>query len=190
MTRLTLCTLALLLTATLSHADDRKDGISISFSSEDSRTELGPRRNVRDARVAITTRDGSVSLLLMNDVVAVQLTDRALANVSTKDDASFLEEMLASGVRVAMRKAVEYPIASIRSVTVRDGALVFTNDQNQPVFTEIKVNGREVLRDFTLADATRFVKAFAAARSEARQETVSANPLKHPAFVVSFQRTR
>src|SRR6185436_18763804 len=112
MTRLTLCALALLLSATPSYAADKKDGISISFSSEDSRTELGPRRDVRDARTAITTRDGSVTLLLMSDVVAVQLTDRALANISTKDDANFLEELIASGVRVAMRKAVEVPIAS------------------------------------------------------------------------------
>jgi len=165
MTRLTLCALALLLSATPSYAADKKDGISISFSSEDSRTELGPRRDVRDARTAITTRDGSVTLLLMSDVVAVQLTDRALANISTKDDANFLEELIASGVRVAMRKAVEVPIASIRSVTIRDGALVLTNDRNQPVFTEIKVNGRAVLRDFTSADATRFVKAFGVART-------------------------
>jgi hypothetical protein len=165
MTRLTLCALALLLSATLSYAEEKKDGISISFSSEDSRTEPGPRRDVRDARLAITTRDGSVTLLLMSDVLAVQLTDRALANLSTKEDANFLEELLASGVRVAMRKAVEYPTASIRSITIRDGALVLTNDKNQPVFTEIKVNGREVLRDFALADATHFMKAFAAAKS-------------------------
>lgn len=168
MTRLTTYALALLLVATASYAAEKKDGISISFSSEDSRTELGPRRNPRDARLAITTRDGSVSLLLMHDVVAIQLTDRALANVSTKEDTNFLEELIASGVRVALRKTVEYPIASLRTVTLRDNTLVFTNDKNQPVFTEIKVNGREVLRDFAPADAARFVRAFATVRGGAR----------------------
>jgi len=163
MTRLTVCALALLLSATPSHAEEKKPGISLSFSSEDSRTQVGPRRSARDARLAITTRDGAVSLLLLSDVVAIQLTDRTLANISS-DDASFLEELLASGVRMAMRKAVEYPIASLRSVTLRDGALVFTNDRNQPVFTEIRVNGREVLRDFAPADAARLVRAFAAAK--------------------------
>ena len=129
---------------------------------------MGPRHDVRDAKLAITNRDGSVSLLLMNDVVAIQLTDRALAKVSTKDDATFLEELVASGVRVALRKAVEYPIANIRSADIRDGALVLTSDKNQPVFTEVKVNGTDVLRDFAAGDAARFVNAFRAVKSRRR----------------------
>jgi hypothetical protein len=129
---------------------------------------LAPRHNERDARLAITNRDGSVSLLLMDEVVAVQLTDRALANVSTKDDASFLEELLASGVRLAIRKAVDYPIANIRSVDINNGALVLTSDKNQPVFKEVKVNGTDVLRDFAINDAARFVNAFRAAKSGRR----------------------
>lgn len=164
----TLCALVLLLMAALSYAGDKKSGISVSFSSEDPRTHVGPRRNVRDARTAITSRDGSVSLLLMNDVVAVQLTDRVLEKVATDDDANLLEEIIASGVRLAIRKAVEYPIASIRSAEIRDGALVLTNDKNKPVFTEIKVNGTEVLRDFAIADAARFVNALRAAKSAQR----------------------
>jgi hypothetical protein len=160
-----LLVLALLLTATAALASNDKKGISISFSSEDSRTHLGPRLNVRDARLAITNHDGSVALLLMNDVVAIQLTDRALANISTKDDASFIEELLASGVRTALRKAVEYPISGISSAGIRDGALVLTNDKGQPVFTEVKVNGTDVLRDFAIGDAARFVNAFRAVKS-------------------------
>jgi hypothetical protein len=160
-----LLVLALLLTATAALASNDKKGISISFSSEDSRTHLGPRLNVRDARLAITNRDGSVSLLLMNDVVAIQLTDRALANISTKDDASFIEDLLASGVRTVLRKAVEYPISGISSAGIRDGVLVLTNDKGQPVFTEVKVNGTDMLRDFAIGDAARFVNAFRAARS-------------------------
>ena len=167
MNKLTVCALGLLLSCSL-YADDKKPGVSISFSSEDSRTELGPRRDVRDAQIAITTRDRSVSLLLIDDVVAVQLTDRALANISANEDASLLEEIIASGVQVAMRKAVSYPVANIRSVAFRDGALLLTNDRNQPVFTEIKVNGKEVLRDFTSGDAARFMKAFNAVRSAQR----------------------
>jgi hypothetical protein len=167
MNKLTVFALALFLVAAAAFAGDTK-GISISFSSEDSRTKMGPRLDVRDAKLAITNRDGSVSLLLMDEVVAVQLTDRALAKVSTKNDASFLEELVASGVRVALRKAVEYPIANIRSVDIRDGALVLTSDKNQPVFTEVKVNGTDVLRDFAVGDAARFVNAFRVLKSRPR----------------------
>lgn len=165
MNKVTLCALALLLSATLSFADEKKPGISISFSSEDSRTHLAPRRDVSAARTAITTREGSVSMLLMNDVVAVQLTDRALARVSDKEDPGFLEGLLVAGVRWGLRKAVEVPIASIGSAEVRDGALVLTNDKNQPLFTNIKVNGTDVLHDFAAADAVRFVSALRAAKN-------------------------
>jgi hypothetical protein len=103
-----------------------------------------------------------VSLLLMNDVVAVQLTDRVLAGISTKEDGGMLEELLASTVRTVLRKAVEYPVADISSAEIRDGVLVLSNDKNQPVFTNVKVNGTDVMRDFAIGDAARFVHAFRA----------------------------
>jgi hypothetical protein len=139
-------------------------GISISFSSEDPHARMSPRHDLRDARLAITNRAGTVSLLLLKDDVAVQLTDGALAKVDTKDDASFVEELVAAGVRVALRKAVDYPIANIRSAEIVNGALTLTSDSGKPVFQEVKVNGTDVLRDFTPADAARFVSALRAAK--------------------------
>jgi hypothetical protein len=162
------CALVLLLSAGLSYAADEKSGISISFSSDDSRISLGARHAAGDGRVAITTRDGLVTLILLNEVVAVQLTDRALTKTSNRPEAGFLEELVVAGVRLALGKAVEFPIANIRSVDLRDGALVLTSDSNQPVFGELKVNGSDVLRDFTPADAARFVTAFRAAKQARR----------------------
>lgn len=163
MKTLTTCALALLLTATVATAaekGEKKDGISISFDSDDSRVRLAPRHMTRDARLALTTRSGAAVLLLTNDVVAVQLSGETLESMETKKDANFLEELLVAGVRLAVGKAVEYPIANIRSAEVRNGVLVLTNDQGKPVFDEIKVNGSNVTRDFSAADAAKFVSAF------------------------------
>ena len=104
----------------------------------------------------------------MNDVAAVQLTDRAMANIQPKDDDSAIEELVASGVRVMLRKAVEYLVAGIKSADIRDGVITLLNDKNQPVFTEVKVNGTDVLRDFAIGDAARFVNAFRALKSGRR----------------------
>ncbi len=112
-----------------------QEGISISLSSDDPRAEMGPRHDARDAQVAIRTRDRSTMLLLVDDVIAVQLSDAALARMKSetkKKDAGFLR---------------------------------IVNDQNKPVFTELKVNGMEILRDFSSADATRFVAAFRARKA-------------------------
>src|SRR5687767_9452440 len=78
MKTLAMCALVLSL-AVSAVAGEKKDGISISFDSDDSRTRLASRYDVRDARVAVTTRSGSAVLLVTSDVVAVQLSDDALA---------------------------------------------------------------------------------------------------------------
>lgn len=158
-----ICVLALSLSSGTAFAGD----ISISLSMDDSRTEMGPRHAVRDARTAITSRDGSTVLLLLDDVVAVQLSDAALARLEERKDKKepgFFEELLTAGVKLAVGKSVEYPIAGIRTVDYRDGALHLTTDRNEPVFKEVKVNGADVLKSFAPADAARFVKAFRAAK--------------------------
>lgn len=166
MKTLVTCALVLLLSASVAFAGEKKkEGISVSFSSDDSRTRLAPRHDVRDARLSVTTRNRTAVLLLTGDVVAVQLSDATLAEVETKDDANFLEELIVSGVRLAVGKSVEYPIANIRSAEIRGGVLTLTNDQGKPVFDEIKVNGTNVTRNISAGDAARFVNAFRIAKA-------------------------
>jgi hypothetical protein len=161
MTKLPVYALALLLSAGVVSAQE----LSLSVNSNDPRTEVGPRHDVRDARLAITTRDGSTTLLLLKEVVAVQLTDKAFTPASkAKEEPGFLEELLAAGVRLALGKSLEYPIANIKSVEYRDGALRLTSDENKPLFTNMEVNHTDVLRNFSPADAQRFVRAFRAAK--------------------------
>ena len=165
MKTLTTCALVLLLSTAVAVAGEKKEpGISVSFDSDDARTQLAPRHAVRDARVAVRTRNGAAVLLLTGDVVAVQLSDTMLATLETKEDAGLLEEMLVAGVRAAMKKSVEYPIAHIRSAEIRNGGLVLTSDEGKPVFSQVTVNGNNVTRDITAGDAARFVNAFRAAK--------------------------
>jgi hypothetical protein len=124
------------------------------------------RKEPADAKLAITSRDGSTVLMLMNNAVAIQLSDRALADVHPKKESGFLEELLVSGVRLAVGKAIECPLATIRTAEVRNGALMLTNVEGKPVFSEVKVNGTDVLRNFTSTDAARFVAAVRAAKAK------------------------
>ena len=162
----TLASLALLLV--LSTPAVAKDGISISLSSDDSRTELGDRHDMRDARMAIATKDHSVVLLLLDDVVAMQLSDAAMKEIDAeqkkKKDTNFFEDLVVAGVKLALGKSIEYPIASIRTLDYTNGALRVLGADGKPVFTELKVNGTDVLRDFSRADVIRFAAALRAAR--------------------------
>jgi len=162
---LTTSALVLLLSTSAALAGEKKDGVSISFDSDDSRTRVASRHVPQKAAVAVTSRNGAAVLLLTDDVVAVQLTDKALAKLDTKEDANFLEELLVAGVRLAVGKSVEYPIANIRSAEVRNNGLVLINDEGKAVFGDIKVNGENVTQTISAVDARKFVNAFQVAKS-------------------------
>lgn len=159
------CALVLLLASRTASA---KDGISISLSSDDSRTQFGDRHDVRDARVAIATRDRAVVVMLLDDVVAMQLSDAAMNDLDSekkKKDRNFLEDLVVAGVKLAVGQSIEYPIESIRVLDYSNGALRVIGADNKAVFTELKVNGTDVLRDFSRADVIRFANAFQAAKA-------------------------
>ena len=159
------CALALLLASGTAQAND---GITFSLSSYDSRTQLGDRHDVRDAQLAIATKDRSVVLLLLDDVVAMQLSDATMKDLDSekkKKDTNFLEALIIAGTKLAVGKSIEYPIASIRVLDYSNGALRLIGSDNKPVFTEMKVNGTDVLRDFSHADVTRFANAVRAAKA-------------------------
>lgn len=158
--------LLLVLSATPVFAAEKHAGsISVSFDSDDARTRVASRHAANEARVVAVTRNGAAELMLFDDAVAVQLSDAVLAGLKAKDDANFLEEWFLAGVRLGLRKSVEYPVANIRTAELRDGVLVLTNSEGKPVFDEIRVNGSIVTRDLAPADAARFVNAFRAIKA-------------------------
>lgn len=141
-------------------AGEKKEGISIRIDSEDSRAKIAPRRLAREARLAIPTRRGAVTLLLTDEVVAVQLSDHTMAKVEAEPDAGFLEELIVSGVRLAVGKSIEVPITDLRSAEVRGGVLVLTTNEGKPAFDGVEVDGENVTHGVSRADADRFVRAF------------------------------
>jgi len=160
------CAAILFSFTTLLFAAEPKHGLQLSFNSDDPHAHLGARLDPRNARLTITTRDGSTSLILTNDNVAVQLTDAAIANIKADDNAGFLEELLASGVRTMMNKSLSFPIAYLRDAEIVNGAIVITQENDKPLFTDVRVNRTEVMHDFAPGDAARFVNAFRAVKGQ------------------------
>lgn len=162
MKKTALCAAFLLSFTTLLYAHEPQRGLQISLSSDDPHAHFGPRVDARDVRLAITTRDGSTSLILTNDTVAVQLTDAAVANIKTHGKGGLFEDLVVSSVRTLLTKSLSYSIADLRDAQIVDGALDITQNDGKPLFTEVKVNGTEVLRNFSTGDAAKFVNAFRA----------------------------
>jgi hypothetical protein len=132
---------------------------------------LAPRHDPAAARMAITTEDGSATLLLTHDVVALQLSDRLFKRIDRRfhekqdeDDGALgavIKTAVFASVRSVLDHSAECPIRRIRSATYRDGRLEFETDSGQLVFSSVHINEDEdTLSGFSERDALAFVREF------------------------------
>jgi hypothetical protein len=136
------------------------------------------RQDLRDSRIAIDTEDGDATLILTDDVVAFQLSDRALKHVNRKlkqkesavDDednplARSIKAAIFSSVRSLVRHSAECPLTELDDVRYDDGRLIFLTEDGARVFEDIEVNGHDLLDGFSDADAREFVREFRRVKS-------------------------
>jgi YD repeat-containing protein len=129
------------------------------------------RYDDRGARIAITSRDGDATLLLTEDVVALQLSDRTLHRIKRelrqdRDDdednplAQAIKSAVVASVSSLLDHCAECPISDLRDVDYRDGRLVFITESGKEIFQSVQVDDADALRGFTAGDARQFVKEF------------------------------
>ena len=130
----------------------------------------GARHDSDDARAAITTEDGDVTLLLTRKVVALQLSDRCFHKVNRelrqqKEEqdnpiAEAIQTVVIGSVRAMLDHSAECPVREIRDVNYRDGRLVFVTEDGERLFDDLEVNESDVMAAFSEADARHFVREF------------------------------
>lgn len=140
---------------------------TITASCCDAPSRWAPRHAVRGARLAITTEDGSAVLLLTDDVVAVQLSERVLEKVRRKerengDDDGVLGSAIKAAVLASVRSLLDHsaecPIRDVASANVEAGRLVLTSVRGDTLFRDMKVDNRVVMESFTDRNARAFVR--------------------------------
>jgi hypothetical protein len=128
------------------------------------------RLDPADARLAITTEDGGVTLLLTDRAVVMQLSDRTMRHVhrelkdAREEQDNVLASVIATVVTGTVREALDSGflcrVRDLRDVTYEDGRLVFIARNGRPVFENVEVNDTEVTEAFSEKDARRFVREF------------------------------
>lgn len=123
-----------------------------------------------DARFAITTEDGKVTLLLTDREVAVQLSERMVHRVQRKlrdkadDQDNPLAMAIVSAVTGSVRELIddsfECRVRDLRDVSYEDGRLVFTSRNGKPVFEDTDLCDTDVMSSFSERDARDFVREF------------------------------
>lgn len=144
--------------------------IAAGVSCCESPARWGARHDLEDARIAITTEEGDVTLLLTRRVVALQLSDHCFHKVNRelrrqREDqdnpiAEAIQTVVISSVRALLDHSAECPVREIRDVTYRDGRLVFVTEDGDSLFEKVEVNDSEVMASFSEADAREFVREF------------------------------
>ena len=136
------------------------------------------RYDERGALIAITSRDGDATLLLNDEVVAMQLSDRTLHRIKRelkrgRDDdednalAQAIKSAVVASVSSLLDHSAECPIRDLKDVDYRNGSLVFTTEGGRQIFKSVQVDDEDVMRGFSASDARQFVKEFR--RVKARQ---------------------
>ncbi len=148
------------------------------------------RHDPREARLAITTEDGNAILILTDQIVAVQLSDRALHRVARKlkvtiqldgtkladeEDADgdnalarAIKTVVISGVRALLDHSAECPVRELKDVEYRHGRLEFTTEDGERALEGMDLCDQDVMESFSARDARAFVQEFRRVKAHAR----------------------
>jgi len=144
---------------------------AMSLSLSDDHVRWSGHRDPADARFAITTEDGKVTLLLTDHVVAVQLSERMVHKVrrELRDKREDQEDnALGMAIASAVIGTVEHLIddsfvccvSDLRDVSYDHGRLRFTARNGESVFEDADVCDTDVMASFSERDARSFVREF------------------------------
>jgi hypothetical protein len=119
------------------------------------------------AVTTLRTRDAQVAVLLMDTTLVLQFTDQGLSrmNASIRDSAPqdvghrLLARMVGSALGEMFDHGIAYKLRALRSARVEGNRLVLEDLAGKRVFDRVEVNGRDVMDDFSPAEASRFAAA-------------------------------
>lgn len=138
------------------------------ITANDIEADIVPRLSHKDAEIGITSREGSVDLLLTNEAILIQFTDTFLEKIEGEildsddlTDATHLgiviRSMLSSGVKTLLDRALAIPLYEIDEVYYENGRLYIINRENKELFESLEIDDKQVMEDFRPRDARRFV---------------------------------
>jgi len=129
------------------------------------------RHETGRSRLAITTVGGAATLLLTDDVVAVQLSDRTFHRIERKlrdrrDDeednalGQAIKDAILGGVTSLLNHSEECEVRDIRDASVENGRLVLRTRDGHRLFRDVEVDDDNLMDSFSASDAQAFVREF------------------------------
>jgi len=119
------------------------------------------------ARQSLRTRSNQATVLLLDTTLVVQVTDRALAQMkaSVRDSASeglgarVIAQVIGSTLGAIFDHGIAYDLRGLREARAEGSRLVLEDRAGKRVFDRMELNGRDLMDDFSPAEASRFAAA-------------------------------
>jgi len=129
------------------------------------------RLDASEARMAITTEDGEVTLILTDRDVAFQLSDGTMRRVrrelkhAREDHDNVIANAIATVVTNTVGEVLDHSmvchVSDLRDVSYADGRLVFIGRRGRAVFhNTVRCGDSDALHRFSERDAQEFVQEF------------------------------
>lgn len=163
---------ALAASVSLPHAAHAQQ-IRVGNSGSSDETRIVPRIALQQAEHGIVTRDGAVALLLTEEGVVLQLTDRGLEEVAAPKAgeqgqgmvAELISTLVRGSVRTLLNRGIELPYHDLADARYENGRLFFVRHNGDTMFEDVRINDKPVMEGFRPEEARRFVAHFRAAKA-------------------------
>lgn len=155
-------------------------GVTFRGFDCDESTRWSRRQDTSRARCAIDTRNGKVTLVLTDRVVALQLSDRTMRKIDRElhrarnkdDETDALGEAFKVAALSAVRSLLDHSavcaVDELRDVRYVDGRMEFISRDGDPVFRHVNMDDDDMLEAFDPDDAADFVREFRRLKSRTK----------------------
>lgn len=157
---------ALVVTASVALLATSADAQGTAKTSSDT-SWIVQRVPLTRAASSLRTRDAQAAVLLMDTTLVLQFTDEGLQRMKagTRDStpqelgARIFARMMGAALGELFDHGIAYDLRALRSARVEGNRLVLENLAGKRIFDNVEVNGRDVMDDFSPAEAARFAAA-------------------------------
>jgi hypothetical protein len=148
--------------------------IHVSVHVPDTVAHVVDRERAEEARFCIVSRDGRAQLLLMDTTIVVQLTDRGLAHLSSRQvtdtiqgAATRLFTRMALGALIPVfDHGIAYHLRDLADARYDDGRLLLIRHNGEEVFRDVEMGSGPLMESFSAEDAKAFAARARAARAK------------------------
>lgn len=151
----------------------KSSGANMNVNVGDSVAHVVERANPATATYAITTKDGTGALVLLDTTIVAQMTERGLEKLRGKAATDSLkgatERMIARMVLGALQPMFDHGIAyhlrDLASAEYTDDRLQLKRKNGEEIFRDVKINNTRLMESFSPEDAKIFAQKVNDART-------------------------